>query len=222
MEVQTELNTKDQKPSLLGMFTSPGVQFERIRQKPKLWVPLLIVSILYIIGMLLMARMLDASTLIDQGVPKDQIDLVLTITKVTVVIAGLLSPIISAIVGSAILLAISKFVNSSVTFKQLLSMNVYIMIIGAVGLVLNMAIRNAIGGDPYVNVTSLAGLFNQGKGVLSSLDVFGIWGMVLTAIGLQKTAQFSKGAAWTVAILFFIVMLGFGLIATLFQGAPKL
>jgi hypothetical protein len=222
MEVQTELNTKDQKPSLLGMFTSPGVQFERIRQKPKLWVPLLIVSILYIIGMLLMARMLDASTLIDQGVPKDQIDLVLTITKVTVVISGLISPIISAIVGSAILLAISKFVNSSVTFKQLLSMNVYIMIIGAVGLVLNMAIRNAIGGDPYVNVTSLAGLFNQGKGVLSSIDVFGIWGMILTAIGLHKTAQFSKGAAWTVAILFFIVMLGFGLIATLFQGAPKL
>jgi hypothetical protein len=222
MEVQTELNTKDQKPSLLGMFTSPGVQFERIRQKPKLWVPLLIVSILYIIGMLLMARMLDASTLIDQGVPKDQIDLVLTITKVTVVISGLISPIISAIVGSAILLAISKFVNSSVTFKQLLSMNVYIMIIGAVGLVLNMAIRNAIGGNPYVNVTSLAGLFNQERGVLSYIDVFSIWGLVLTAIGLQKTAQFSKGAAWTVAILFFIVMLGFGLIGTLLQGAPKL
>jgi hypothetical protein len=171
--------------------------------------------------MLLMTRMLDA-LLIDKGVPKDQIDMVLTITKVMVVISGLLSPIISAIVGSAILLAISKFVNSSVTFKQLFSMNVHIMIIGAVGLVLNMAIRNAIGGNPYVNVTSLAGLFNQGKGVLSSIDVFGIWGMILTAIGLHKTAQFSKGAAWTVAILFFIVMLGFGLIATLFQGAPKL
>jgi hypothetical protein len=31
MENQTEIITKESKPSLLGMFTSPGEQFERIK-----------------------------------------------------------------------------------------------------------------------------------------------------------------------------------------------
>lgn len=222
MEVQTELSTKDQKPSLLGMFTSPGVQFERIRQKPKFWVPLMIVNVFYIIGMLLTVKIMDASTIIDKGIPKDQVDLFLTTMKVTIVVVGLISPIIGVLISSAILLAISKFVNSSVTFKQLLSMNTYIMIIGAVGLVLNMAIRSAIGGTPEINITSLAGLLNQKNNLLNSIEIFSIWGLVLKAIGLQKTAQYSKGAAWTVAILLFIIMLGFGFIGTLLQGAPKL
>src|SRR3954447_24490489 len=146
MENQTEIITKEQKPSLLGMFTSPSEQFERIKQTPKIWVPLLIVSILYAIGMTLMALSMDASTLIDQGVPGDQVNLVLGITKITVAITGILTPIIGVLISSAIHLIITKIANSPATFKQLFSMNTYIMVIGAAGVVLNTAIRYAIGG----------------------------------------------------------------------------
>ncbi|MEH7156274.1 Yip1 family protein [Neobacillus drentensis] len=223
MELQKEVNSLNQNPKLMGMFTSPGVQFERIKQSPKIWVPLIIISVLYAIGMTFMALSLDAATLIEQGVPEDQIDLVLTITKVTVAITGIVTPIFGVLISSAIQLVIARIASSTVTFKQLFSMNTYIMIIGAVGLILNMGIRYAIGGNPEIYITSLAGILNQDKaGVLGTIEVFGIWSVILSASGLHKTGQFSKGLAWTIAIVFFLISIGFGLVGTLLQGAPKL
>lgn len=145
------------------------------------------------------------------------------ITKITVAITGIVSPIFGVLITSVIQLVIAKIASSAVTFKQLFSMNTFIMIIGAVGLILNMALRFGIGGKPEIYITSLAGLLNQDKvSVLGSIEVFGIWGVILTALGLHKTAQFSKGLAWTIAIAFFLIGIGFSLVGTLFQGAPKL
>lgn len=223
MELQKEVIVKKEKPRLFGMFTNPGQQFERIRENPKIWGPLIIVSIIYAIGTIFMALSMDASTLIDQGVPEDQVELILTFTKVSVAITGILSPIFVVLITSAIHLVIAKIASSPVTFKQLLSMNTFIMIIGATGLVLNMVIRYAIGGNFEVYITSLAGLLNQDKpGVLGSVEVFGIWTLILTALGLHKTGQFSKGLAWTIAIIFFLIGIGLSLVGTMLQGAPKL
>ncbi|WP_256989046.1 hypothetical protein [Bacillus sp. EB106-08-02-XG196] len=44
--------------------------------------------------------------------------------------------------------------------------------------------------------------------------------MIVTAIGLHKTGQLSKGLAWTIAIVFFLIGIGFTLISSLLQGAP--
>ncbi|WP_066065932.1 Yip1 family protein [Neobacillus soli] len=223
MELEKEVSTPKENPSLLGMFTSPGQQFERIREKPKIWVPLIIVSILYVFGTIFMALSMDESILAGQDIPEDQKELILMITKITVAITGIVSPIFGVLITSVIQLVIAKIASSAVTFKQLFSMNTFIMIIGAVGLILNMALRFGIGGKPEIYITSLAGVLNQDKvSVLGSIEVFGIWGVILTALGLHKTAQFSKGLAWTIAIAFFLIGIGFSLVGTLFQGAPKL
>ncbi|MED3623157.1 YIP1 family protein [Bacillus thermocopriae] len=220
MEVQTEL--KKENPSLLGMFTSPGEQFERIKVNPKIWMPLLIVSILYGIGSTLMALSMDVGTLIDQGVPEDQAEFLLGFTKITTSITGFFTPIIGVLISSAIYLLVAKIAGASVTFKQLFSMNTFIMVISGIGLVLNMAIIYLINGNPDIFITSLAGVFNQEKtGLLSSLEIFGIWSTILTAIGLHKTANFSKGLAWTIAIIFFLISLGFGLIGSMFNGIAQ-
>lgn len=72
MELEKEVSTPKENPSLLGMFTSPGQQFERIREKPKIWVPLIIVSILYVFGTIFMALSMDESILAGQDIPEDQ------------------------------------------------------------------------------------------------------------------------------------------------------
>ncbi|MEH7246399.1 Yip1 family protein [Neobacillus niacini] len=217
MESQTEIVTKGKNPSLIGMFTSPGEQFERIKQVPKIWVPLLIVSILYVVGMTLIAMSMDVSTLIGEEIPKEQVEIVLGFAKVTMIITGIITPIFAVLISSAIQLIITKIASSPATFKQLFSMNTYIMVIGAVGLTLNAVIRYVIGGNPEISVTSLAGLLNQEKaGILSSFEVFSIWATVVTAIGLHKTAQLSKGLAWTIAIVFFLIGIGFTFIGSLF------
>lgn len=223
MELQSEKVTKKESPSLLGMFTSPGEQFKRIKGNPKIWVPLIIISILYVIGMGLMAASMDVSTLVEQGIPEDQAELILGFTKVTIAVMGIFTPIIGVLISSAIQLLIAKIASSDVSFKQLFSMNTYIMIIGAVGLLINMAVRMTIGGNPETYITSLAGLLNQNQGgVLSSIEVFSIWAVILTAMGLHKTADFSKGLAWAIAIIFFLAGIGFGAIGALFQTAPQL
>lgn len=208
---------KKPNPSLFKMFTSPSEQFEKIKENPKIWVSLIIVSILSALGAFLIANGMDTPTL--EGISAEQAASISMIGKVTAAIGGLLGPIIAILIGSAVQLIITKIADSGATYKQLLSMNTYIYIIGAVGVLLNAGIRLAIGGNSQVNVTSIAGLLNSDKpGVLNSIELFAIWGLILTAIGLHKVGNLSKGVAWTIAIIFFLISVGMAMLGTAFQG----
>ncbi len=216
--MEQELNSKLEKPRLIKMFWSPGEQFDRIRQNPRIWVPLIVVSIVYAIGMYLMTLSMDASYLGLDDMSEEEIAMVMAFSKVSVAVTGILTPVFVVLISSAIYLIFTKIAGSDVKFKQLFSMNTHIMIIGAVGLVLNMALRSAIGGNPEVFITSLAGLVNSEKaGVLGSIEVFSIWQTVLTAIGLHRVAGLSKGWAWGIAIVFFLVGIGFAILGTMFS-----
>ncbi|RDU36790.1 YIP1 family protein [Neobacillus piezotolerans] len=223
METQIETNAAKQPPSLIGIFTSPGEQFKRIRTNPKIWVPLLIVAVVNAVGMGIMAMMMDSDMLIKQGVPEENADTILGFTRIAMVATGVITPAIGALISSAIMIAVAKISNAPVTFRQLFSMNTYISFVAAIGHLLNMAVGYLIGADAETHVTSLGGLLGKGSsGVLGAIELFAIWGMVLTAIGLYRTARFPKGLAWAVAIVFFLFGIGLAAIGTLMQGAPKL
>ncbi|MES9689003.1 YIP1 family protein, partial [Bacillus sp. JJ353] len=49
MEANLEKNPV-KSPSIFGIFTSPGEQFERIKTKPAIWGPLLLVLVLTVVG----------------------------------------------------------------------------------------------------------------------------------------------------------------------------
>jgi Yip1 domain len=205
---------KKEKPSLLGMLWSPGEQFDRIKGNPKVWLPLLIIGVMYGIGMFLMTSMLDMEALLGEDISADQAESIATISKITVVVTGVLSPLLIVLVSSSVQLLIAKIVSSTVSFKKLYSMNTYIAFIGALGLLLNMIVSAAFGGNPEIYVTSLAGVLNVEKaGLSSSIEVFSIWQMFLTAIGLHKVAQVSKKLSWTIAIVFFL----FSVVMSLFN-----
>lgn len=222
METQIETEVKNTSPSLLGIFTSPGEQFERIRANPKIWIPLLIVSVIYVAGMALMAMTMTADSLVKQGVPKENAETILMGARIGVVATGLLSPAFGALISSAIQLLVAKIAKADVSFRQLFSMNTYIGFISAIGLLLNMAVASAIGLDGETFVTSLAGVLGKQGGFMSAIEVFSIWGMILTAIGLHKTGHFPKVLAWAVSIIFFLIGVGFTLIGIMLQGAPSL
>lgn len=49
--METHLETEKVKnPSLFGLITHPGEQFERMREKPAVWFPLVIVLLLSVTG----------------------------------------------------------------------------------------------------------------------------------------------------------------------------
>lgn len=207
-----------QKPSLLGVIWSPSVQFDKIRNTPKIWIPLLIITIMYIVGTYLTFSQFDFEALLGETVPEEQMEIMVTISKITGAITGVFIPIFSVLISSAIYLLISKIAKSDVTFKQLFSLNTYILFVSAIGILFNSLIHLLIDGNSEIYVTSLAGVIGSTNAVLAGVEIFSIWGIILTAIGLQKVARLSKGLSWTVALIFFIFGLGIAYFSTIING----
>jgi len=87
-------------------------------------------------------------------------------------------------------------------------MNPHLMMISALSILVNGLGIALFGGNAEIQFTSLGSLIEvEGAlaGLLNSIEVFQIWGVILTAIGLHKVADFSKGLAWTVSIAFYVI-----------------
>ncbi len=211
--------TNVQKPSIIGIITSPVEQFERMKQRPVIWGALLTVLILSMIGGWLMA--LGAEVPEIEGLEAETQAGVTTFTKAMILVGSVVGLLFAILIYSAIYMLIAKIAQSEVTFKQLFSMNTYIMVISALSVLLNGIIIAVIGGDPEAMPTSLGSLIStEGAmaGFWDRIEVFSIWVIILSALGLQKVAGFSKALAWTVAIAFFVISIIFAMIAAAMNG----
>lgn len=208
--------TNKQKPSLLGIITSPAEQFERIRERPLIWGAMGIIVILFIVGISLTFVGLDLSEILTDEIVTDEVGLELdeefeSIVKVTGIIflfiGGIIGPLIGVLVSTVIFLLVAKIANSSVTFRQLFSMNTYLMIITVLGMIVNGILSLILNADPEVTITSLGSLLNLdgvSGAIMDNFELFGIWNIILTAMGLEIVARFSKGLAWAVPIAIFV------------------
>lgn len=201
-------------PELLGMIMNPREQFERIRENPKIVVALIVVTLLALIAALFSFKGMEQILEAELGAVSEEEMMILTIVaQITAVVTALFTPIVTVLISSAIYMLIAKIAQKDVTFKQLFSMFFYIAFIniglsGFVNGFFSMFVKNA---NPEVALTSLNSIIGA-EGVmgelLSSIEVFSIWGIVLTAMGLQIVAQFSKGLAWGTVIAFYIISIG--------------
>lgn len=221
--MEKQVLDKNLKPSLFGMFWSPREQFEKIRQNPRIWIPLMMVTILYIVAYTVLAMSLKAEDLMLPGMTLAEAEMVVAISKATTVVSGFFVPVFTILISSVIYLIIVKIAKKDTTFKQLFSMNTHIMIIGAVGILLNYLIIVMIGGSSAEAVlTSLAGLFNSKSTVLEMFELFSIWQFILTAIGLYKVGQLSKIASVIIVIIFFLFSLSMAILGSVFSGLAGL
>lgn len=217
-EMNTEIEQpKLEKPSLFGMIMNPREQFERIRENPKIIVALIIVTVLTIVGMLLMMNGID---FMDDpslaGMSEEEMMMVAMVSQIGFVIVGVFTPIFTLLISAVVQIIIAKIVRSEVTFKQLFSMNTYIFIITAISILVNGIVFMAIGGTAEIYFTSLNSIIGA-EGILgavfNSIEVFSIWTLIITALGLQIVARFSKGLSWTIVIVFYVVSLIFQMIS---------
>lgn len=208
------------KPSLLGMITQPREQFERIRENPTILVPIIIVIILAIITTLFSLKGASAeldAELLELG---EEGLLLFTIgLQITSVIVAIIAVPIAILIAAAIYLLVAKVAKSDVSFKQLFSMIVFTSFITSLGGLFN-GIISLFTGSFNPEITSLNVIFGL-DGVaglfLSSIEVFSIWGIILTALGLQIVAKFPKGLAWGIVIAFTLIGIGFGVMAVMFE-----
>src|SRR5699024_12559094 len=127
------------------------------------------------------------------------------------IIESLLINVFIYFIFTIIYLVIAKIIKKAVSFSQLYSMNVYVLFISAIDVLFTALLSFVLSGDSTIMFTSLAAMIQTDnlmvESVLSMIELFAIWGLILTIIGLQTVANFSKKFAITIVVGFYILSL---------------
>lgn len=182
---------KIQKPSLIGIITNPSQQFDRIYEKPLVGFPIVMTMVFFAAGILL--GDIDETSIIDTR-------------GLATIIGVILEVILRVFTLSAFFMFFTTFApKSTVTLRQLCSMNTYITFILAINELVNGIAVSMIGGNPTVLFTNMETIINL---------IFTIWIIILTALALERVAEFPKNLAWFVAIAIILATF-FNLVGTL-------
>jgi hypothetical protein len=207
----TETKKKDNNPSLLKMVWQPIIEMEKITKNPFVLFPLIIVTLLYTLGTTLIAMNVDVS-LIVQDIPDfdENSRLFRSIIIGSAAFSGFSTPIFNILFSSVIYYVVAKLSKSTVSFRQLFSLQTYIMFIGVIGLMLNALLLYSLHLNSIQSLTSLGSLVGN-NGAFNKIEVFSIWQSILSGIGLYKVAGLSKLLSLIVVIILFVLTILSGL-----------
>lgn len=217
------VENESKKPSMVGIFSSPIVQLERIKERPLVLIPLLVVLAISIIGSAILAFIPDYSSMTELMIQQEpatgeMIEVLEVMSRVIVLIAGIFTPVLLAILPAFIFWLVAKITGSMVTYKQLVSLMLYISLIAAIGYLFNAVVVALFNLEPTVIVTGIGQFFDSMEPMYSFyslVDIFTIWYVILTALGLRYVAGFNNGLAWSLPILYSVGSALIGYLSTL-------
>ncbi|MFB6727141.1 Yip1 family protein [Bacillus mobilis] len=232
--MEANMNTQKaggEKPSLFGMITSPGLQFERMKTTEKVWGMFFIVALLQgLVGGLNSYITYTSPEMIEMqkklgGEFAKQGSLASDVVSGT--IWGIVGIMIATLVVAAIYKVFMMFYGNDTSYKKIVMIIVYADIVVVIGGLINGVIALILGAGPTA-YTSLGPLFDQGSlgyGIGNTIELFYLWNLVLIWLGLQVTAGLSKVKAAIPIIVLFIIKAGFlaaivVLIAKFLPGLP--
>lgn len=235
--------------TLVNIFFDPGNTFEDLRRKPRFILALLITALLtagYIIAF--QQKMGEAryrQFVVEQieknpqaaNLPAEQknqqINLSMTITKYI----GYAIPvfiIVFSFLGGLLYWGGVKAFGGVATFMQSLSVYVYSTFAPAVvSFIANFLVLFLKSADEIDISTSNRGviqanpaMFMNGKEMpvlttlISTIDLFAIWGLILAVIGLHKVGKISKGSAWAIVLILTLIGITWRVISAFASGNP--
>ena len=236
--------------TIAGIFFEPGRTFEDLRRKPRFIIGAVIISLLvtaYGFGLYykvgdegmrrFTAEQIDRSPQ-TSGMSKEQKDAAVNMQMTIqngVRYALPVFVIISLLLGALLYWLGSKAFGGTGGFMHALSVWIYSSIpptiVGTLASFLVMALKSA---DEIDIAASQRGLVQANPGILldgkanpvlttlvSTLDLFMIWGWVLAAIGLRITNRLSSGSAWAIVIILAVIGVLLRVVGSLFSGNPS-
>ncbi|WP_377863830.1 Yip1 family protein [Bacillus sp. R86525] len=226
--MEANINMQDEgakKPSLFGMITSPGLQFERMKTKSPVWGGFFLFLLM---GTILAAAAAYLSLINTPDLAKVLKDDTAGIVKGTTIgfgaIGGLVGTAFGLFVVAGFYKVIMMFMSNDTPYMKILSIYIYANVVFYLGSLLNVALGYILGGNGTDKYTSLGPLFEQGTiayGIGSAFEVFNIWSLILTGIGLHIVAGLSKKQATILISIFFILTIGFSMLGGMFSGFGK-
>jgi hypothetical protein len=221
--------------TLGSVFFEPGRVFEDLRKKPRFIVGLIIIALLSSISVFALYQKMGedgvrraveeqfdrnsqtASMSSEQR--RTMVNFNMTIQKYMPIIVLIVVPIVMSIFALCYFLG-AKVFGGDGGFLHALSVVIYSSFPPAVLLTITSLIVLAIKSVDEIDLISAQrgglvkanlSLFVDGKtqpilsAILSSIDVFQIWGWILAAIGLRITNKLSSGSAWAIVIIFALI-----------------
>ncbi|MCU4821671.1 Yip1 family protein [Bacillus cereus] len=222
--MEANINTQDvgaKKPSLLGMITSPGEQFERMKTSNTVWGAFWL--------LVLIAGLVGGFAAYVYSLTPEAIELnkELGVTVSAAMTYGMGFGVIAISMAFVFLLSavvykvLMVFISNDTSYKKLLAITVYSSVISLLGLLINTILAYILGGSGQEMYTGLEPIFASSsgvvKGIVSKFEVFTIWGYAVTWLGLQITAGLTKKQATIITIVFFVLTLGMGALQGMFQ-----
>lgn len=208
----TEEKGGPRNPSLLGMIWEPVQQFERIRERPQIVVPLLVVLLLS--TMLSIAMVEPSMELPEYQMTIEQLgeEGARTTAYVFASIGMMFLIPLLILIMTLLHWLLTLFFQGSATFVQLFSLNTYVQVFTILSnLVLTVYLWTiGVGESGLIPPTSVAALVSVDgfwQALLSGIEVFAIWQLIVTALGLSVIARISRGKAWVAALAPFLLVL---------------
>jgi hypothetical protein len=234
--------------TLGSIFFEPGRTFEDLRRKPRFIFAAIIIALLvtaysfglqYKIGESGMRSFLAEQT--DKRAPNltseqkaTQVDFQMKISKFTRFAVPIFI-LIGMLIGGLLYWGGAKAFGGDGGFLHGLSVFTYSSLPPAVvGMIANFIVMALKSADDIDLALSQRSLLNANLGflvnghstpvlatLLSTIDLFAIWGWILAAIGLRITNRLSKGSAWAVVIIIALIGVAFRVIGSVFSGNPS-
>ncbi len=201
---------------LIGIFVNPVKVFKDIKNNPKILMPFIFVSILTIIVAYismplteLTQEKLSMLTLERYGVDlMQEQDTSGAISRWSILLAPV-GVLVGWLIGSFFLWIMCKILRGKANMKQVLSLNIHVMMLTTIGTLIAAPFGLFLNTD--VSVFSLAILFPNGTmesfgyNMLYTLNLLGIWGTIITAMGLAVINEFSNTKGYIASIIIYVL-----------------
>ena len=207
---------------LMKVLTEPRAAFESLKAKPAAFQPYLILVLVAVVtGILAYAKTADLSMqkAAAGGVSPEMLGTMKTVGMVLAPIGAAVTTLGVSLVSAAVLLFLGTLLDGKASFKQMFSMVGYASLpSGVIGGLVKAAMVATTPASAIQGVNTSAALFLPRSEfgtvlyqVLSLLDPFAIWTLILTIIGYAVMTGFSNKKAAAVVIPLWLVANAIGL-----------
>lgn len=229
--------------TLGNIFIEPGRVFDDMRRKPRFLLAGIIILLLFTVfqvtfiekvGLENIVRARIESSSRTRDLPDDQKNAIIAqqggpIAKYITYGITPVAIVVTFIIGGLLYWGLSNAMGGSNTFLRGLSVWVYsgfpVTVVFFIGNMIVLFLKSAddidlANSQNGLLKASLAFFFDPKSSpalsaFLGAFDLFTIWGWILAAIGLQRVAKISSGAAWAVVLIL-------GAVGVLFKVVPAL
>jgi len=207
---------------VIGALVSPGKTFRSIAERPTWVVALLVLMAAALAASLVISPRVDWVEAIQQGaqgreIPADQLDMAVQVTKIITLVSPLIFLPLGVLFVALVMWMAFKVVGGELTYKTSLATTAHGFLPSVVGSLIGIIVVLGRGSVDLQQLQSntlvasnLAVLAPEDSGaalvaLLSSLDFFSLWALVLFIIGYKAAARVSTGMATGVVVSLWVV-----------------